>query len=264
MTILDKIVEKKKIEVAEAKANVSLSELQQYPLFNTACYSLKDSMSDPQRTGIIAEFKRASPSKGLINGTSTVQEVVKGYQDAGASAISVLTDPTFFQGSLADISAAREVLTIPLLRKEFIVDTYQIAEAKAYGADIILLIAACLTPKEVKDFSTYAKSLGLNVLLEVHNEEELAANMLETIDAIGVNNRNLKDFSVSVDHSYDLVNKIPNHYIKVSESGIADVQTIKDLKNSGFHGFLIGENFMRTADPCQAIKDFVAQLEAAK
>lgn len=260
MTILDKIVDKKKIEVAEAKSKVSLADLEQYPLFNRACYSLKDSVLHPQRTGIIAEFKRASPSKGLINGTSSVQEVVKGYQDAGASAISVLTDPDFFQGSLADITAAREVLTIPLLRKEFIVDTYQIAEAKAYGADIILLIAACLTPEEIKDFSSYAKSLGLNVLLEVHNEEELITNIFDTIDAIGVNNRNLKDFSVSLDHSYDLVNKIPSTYIKVSESGISAPQTIKDLKSKGFHSFLIGENFMKTADPATASKEFVAQI----
>ena len=261
MTILDKIVEKKKIEVAEAKAKVSIEELQNYPLFARTCYSLKDSVLHAKRSGIIAEYKRASPSKGLINGTSTVQDVVKGYQDAGASAISVLTDPDFFQGSLKDLTAAREVLTIPLLRKEFIVDTYQIAEAKAYGADIILLIAACLTPEEVQEFSTYAKSLGLNVLLEVHNEEELVNNLFESIDAIGVNNRNLKDFSVSLEHSYDLVNKIPNNYIKVSESGISNPETIKDLKDKGFHSFLIGENFMKTDNPAEAIKDFVAKIK---
>ena len=262
MTILDKIVEKKRIEVAEAKAKVSLEELQQYPLFSRTCYSLSESILNPKRTGIIAEFKRASPSKGLINGTSTVQEVVTGYQQAGASAISVLTDPDFFQGSLADLTAAREVLSIPLLRKEFIVDTYQIAEAKAYGADIILLIAACLTPEEVKTFADYAKSLGLNVLLEVHNKEELVANIFESIDAIGVNNRNLKDFSVSLDHSYDLVNKIPSRYIKVSESGISDPETIKDLKSRGFQSFLIGENFMKTTDPATAIQEFVSAVNS--
>lgn len=262
MTILDKIVEKKKIEVALAKARVSLTELEQYPFFNRTCYSLKESVLNMNRTGIIAEFKRASPSKGLINGTSSVQEVVKGYQDAGASAISVLTDTDFFQGSLEDITAAREVLSIPLLRKEFIVDLYQITEAKAYGADIILLIAACLTPLEIKEFSTYAKSLGLSVLLEVHDEEELLNNIFETIDAIGVNNRNLKDFSVSLEHSYDLVNKIPNTYIKVSESGISDPQTIKELKNKGFQSFLIGENFMKTSNPAKAILEFVDQINA--
>jgi indole-3-glycerol phosphate synthase len=261
MTILDKIVERKKQEVAEAKSKVSLEELTQYPLFERTCYSLKESVLHPDRTGIIAEYKRASPSKGLINGHSTVEEVVLGYQNAGASAISVLTDADFFQGTLADLTQARAVLTIPLLRKEFIVDKYQIAEAKAYGADIILLIAACLTPEEIEDFSNYAKSLGLNILLEVHNEEELVQNIFPNIDAIGVNNRNLKDFSVSLEHSYDLVNKIPNNYIKVSESGISDPETIMDLKERGFNSFLIGENFMKTDDPAQAIKEFVNQIK---
>ena len=261
MTILDKIVERKRIEVAEAKAKTTLQQLEQYPLFGRTCYSLKDSIENPQRTGIIAEYKRASPSKGLINGVSTVQEVVQGYQDAGASAISVLTDSDFFQGSLTDLTAAREVLQLPLLRKEFIVDSYQIAEAKAYGADIILLIAACLSSEEVQSLAAYAKSLGLNVLLEVHNEGELQRSISDNIDAIGVNNRNLKDFSVSLTHSYDLVNKIPSNFIKVSESGISDPTTIKDLKNRGFHSFLIGENFMKTANPGDAMKNFVNELK---
>ncbi|MGM1430665.1 indole-3-glycerol phosphate synthase TrpC [Sphingobacterium lactis] len=260
MTILDKIVARKKEEVADAKRKVAIEELENMPLFSRSCYNLRESVLDPNRTGIIAEYKRASPSKGLINGESTVQEVVQGYQLAGASAISVLTDLDFFQGNLQDLLAARDVLHIPLLRKEFIVDTYQIAEAKAYGADIILLIAACLTPEEVKSLSEYAKSLGLNVLLEVHNEEELQQNLFDSIDAIGVNNRNLKDFTVSLDHSYDLVNKIPAHYIKVSESGISDPVTIKELKAAGFHAFLIGENFMKTNDPSAAIQEFVAAL----
>ena len=261
MTILDKIVERKKQEVEDAKSKVSLEELTQYPLFERTCYSLKESVLHPDRTGIIAEYKRASPSKGVINSHSTVEEVVLGYQNAGASAISVLTDTDFFKGTLADLTQARAVLTIPLLRKEFIVDKYQIAEAKAYGADIILLIAACLTPEEIENFSNYAKSLGLNILLEVHNEEELVQNIFPNIDAIGVNNRNLKDFSVSLEHSYDLVNKIPNNYIKVSESGISNPETIKDLKERGFNSFLIGENFMKTDDPAQAIKEFVNQIK---
>ena len=257
MTILDKIVARKKEEVAAAKALLSISDLQAMPLFSRKCHNLRESILDPNRTGIIAEYKRASPSKGLINGTSTVQEVVSGYQKAGASAISVLTDKDFFQGSLEDLTAAREVLEIPLLRKEFIVDEYQIAEAKAYGADIILLIAACLDRQEIKSLSEYAKSLGLNVLLEVHNEEELQRSIFDSIDAIGVNNRNLKDFSVSLEHSYDLVNKIPDQFIKVSESGISDPETIKALKKAGFNAFLIGENFMKTKDPMEAIVEFV-------
>lgn len=260
MTILDKIVIRKKEEVAAARKNVSLAELEAMPLFQRNCYNLRESILDPNKPGIIAEYKRASPSKGLINGTSTVEEVVAGYQDAGASAISVLTDHDFFQGSLEDLTAARNVLQIPLLRKEFIVDAYQIAEAKAYGADIILLIAACLEKEEIKSLSEYAKSLGLNVLLEVHNEEELNKSIFPSIDAIGVNNRNLKDFSVSLDHSYDLVNKIPSQYIKVSESGISDPETIKALKKAGFNAFLIGENFMKTQNPMEAIKKFSGSI----
>jgi len=260
MTILDKIIERKKVEVELAKEKVSLAALQTYPLFSRECYSLRESILDPQRTGIIAEFKRASPSKGLINGDVSVSQVVKGYQAAGASAISVLTDADFFQGTLADLTEARQALQIPLLRKEFIIDRYQIAEAKAYGADIILLIAACLSSKEIETLSIYAKSLGLSVLLEVHNEEELNRSIFDSIDAIGVNNRNLKDFSVSLDHSYDLATKIPDRFIKVSESGISDPETIKALKKVGYKGFLIGENFMRTESPQEAIKAFVAAL----
>ena len=260
MTILDKIVERKRVEVSEAQAKVSIEELSEYPFFSRTCYSLKESVLDPQRTGIISEYKRASPSKGVINNINTVSEVVKGYQNAGASAISVLTDADFFQGSLKDLEEARSVLTIPLLRKEFIIDKYQIAEAKAYGADIILLIAACLTNEEVSELSNYAKTLGLNVLLEVHNEEELKGNLFDTVDAIGVNNRNLKDFSVSLAHSYDLVNKIPDTYIKVSESGISDPQTIRELKSIGYNSFLIGENFMKTTDPGKALLEFVKEI----
>ena len=260
MTILDKIVERKREEVAEAKAKVSSEELKSYPLFQRECYNLRESILHPERSGIIAEYKRASPSKGLINGRDSVQEVVKGYQEAGASAISVLTDKDFFQGDLKDLTEAREVLQIPLLRKEFIVDEYQITEAKAYGADIILLIAACLSKEEIQSLSSYAKSLGLNVLLEVHNEEELNKSLFDTIDAIGVNNRNLKDFVVSLDHSYNLVKKIPNRYIKVSESGILDPQTINELKKAGFQAFLIGENFMKTENPMLAIQEFTDKV----
>lgn len=262
MTILDRIIEEKKVEVAASKKKVSAEELKNYPLFARKCYVLKDAILNPKKTGIIAEFKRASPSKGLINGTADVKSVVMGYEEAGASAISVLTDDAFFQGSLEDLRLAREVLTIPLLRKDFIIDPYQITEAKAYGADIILLIAASLTPTQIEDFSIYAKSLGLNVLLEVHNQEELENNLFDSIDAIGVNNRNLKDFSVSLEHSLELADQIPSRYIKVSESGISVPETIKKLKNHGFQGFLIGENFMKTTNPSRAIQKFVKALKS--
>ncbi|WP_433902173.1 indole-3-glycerol phosphate synthase TrpC [Sphingobacterium puteale] len=260
MTILDKIIERKRIEVEKAKALVPFEELLNYPYFNVACLSLRESILDPEKTGIIAEYKRASPSKGDINSTAKVEDVVKAYEEAGASAVSVLTDGEFFKGHLEDLSKARAVISIPILRKEFIVDKYQITEAKAYGADVILLIAACLKKEEVQEFAAYAHQIGLNVLLEVHNEQELLDNLFDDIDAIGVNNRNLKDFTVDLQHSYDLLDKIPSEYIKVSESGISDPKTIKALKKAGFQSFLIGENFMKTTDPGKAIKDFVKEI----
>ncbi|MFU1859158.1 indole-3-glycerol phosphate synthase TrpC [Sphingobacterium sp. NGMCC 1.201703] len=260
MTILDKIIERKRIEVEKSKAQVSAEELLNYPYFSVACLSLRESILDPEKTGIIAEYKRASPSKGDINSTAKVEDVVKAYEEAGASAVSVLTDGEFFKGNLEDLSKARETINIPILRKEFIVDKYQITEAKAYGADVILLIAACLKKEEVQEFAAYAHQIGLNVLLEVHNEQELLDNLFDDIDAIGVNNRNLKDFTVDLQHSYDLLDKIPSEYIKVSESGISDPKTIKALKKAGFQSFLIGENFMKTTDPGKAIKDFVKEI----
>ncbi|HWV74429.1 MAG TPA: indole-3-glycerol phosphate synthase TrpC [Pseudosphingobacterium sp.] len=260
MTILDKIIERKRIEVAEVKRKVSEEELKHGIFYDRPCHNLKDFILDKERTGIIAEFKRASPSKGVINNEVSVTEVVTGYAEAGASAISVLTDHDFFQGSLTDLLEARKAVNIPLLRKDFIVDEYQIAEAKAYGADIILLIAAVLSNAEVARLAKYAKSLGLNVLLEIHNEQELIGNTIDEIDAIGVNNRNLKDFSVSIQHSLDLVNLIPNQYIKVSESGISNPESINVLKTTGFQAFLIGENFMKSANPISSIKDFVEVL----
>ncbi|OOG16543.1 indole-3-glycerol phosphate synthase [Sphingobacterium sp. CZ-UAM] len=260
MTILDKIIERKRIEVEKSKAQVSAEELLNYPYFSVACLSLRESILDREKTGIIAEYKRASPSKGDINSTAKVEDVVKAYEEAGASAVSVLTDGEFFKGNLEDLSKARETINIPILRKEFIVDKYQITEAKAYGADVILLIAACLKKEEVQEFAAYAHQIGLNVLLEVHNEQELLDNLFDDIDAIGVNNRNLKDFTVDLQHSYDLLDKIPSEYIKVSESGISDPKTIKALKKAGFQSFLIGENFMKTTDPGKAIKDFVKEI----
>ena len=260
MTILDKIIIKKRQEVEQAKAISTIADFEAMPLFERSCYSLRDSIQHPDRKGIIAEYKRASPSKGIINDRSSVAEVVAGYQAAGASAVSVLTDTEFFKGNLADLTAARDVLQLPLLRKEFIVDEFQLVEAKAYGADIILLIAAVLDPKEVQHLSAFAKSLGLQVLLEVHNREELDRSVVDTVDAIGVNNRNLKDFSVSLDHSLSLVDVIPDRFVKVSESGISDPGTIRQLRGAGFQGFLIGENFMKTVDPVAAIRQFVQTL----
>ncbi|RYD75751.1 MAG: indole-3-glycerol phosphate synthase TrpC [Sphingobacteriales bacterium] len=260
MNILDKIVLRKRQEVADAKALVSVKDLEQSMHFKRTPYSFKEFLLAENRTGIIAEFKRRSPSKGLINGNADVAEVTTAYNNAGASALSVLTDIDFFGGKTDDILAARAVNNIPILRKDFMIDEYQILEAKAWGADIILLIASILTPKQIVDFGKFAQNLGLNVLLEVHNFEELERSICHDLDAIGVNNRNLGDFTVNVQTSFDLVSKIPDEFLKVSESAISEPQTIKELKAAGFNGFLIGENFMKTDNPGMAIRDFVAQI----
>ncbi|HYK76426.1 MAG TPA: indole-3-glycerol phosphate synthase TrpC [Daejeonella sp.] len=262
MNILDKIVARKKEEIEDAKCRKSIDELQKSDFFSRECYSLRDFLLDPSKTGIIAEFKRASPSKGIINKHSGVSQVTNGYAAAGASALSVLTDVDFFGGSNEDLQEARRANQIPVLRKDFMLDEYQIIEAKALGADIILLIAAILNPEEVKKMAKLAKSLGLNVLLEVHNQQELETSLCNELDAIGVNNRNLGDFSVSLEHSYNLVSQIPDRFLKVSESGISNPQTIMELKKVGFNGFLIGENFMKEEDPAKAMLDFVHQLKS--
>jgi len=226
-------------------------------LFSRECYPLRQFIEDPLRTGIIAEFKRSSPSKGVINNHSHVREVTSGYAKAGASALSVLTDSTFFGGSYIDLIEARRANQIPILRKDFILDEYQILEAKAWGADIILLIASILHPDEIKRMASLAKSFGMSVLLEVHNKRELDNGLCDDLDAVGVNNRNLGDFTVSIEHSYNLVSQIPDRFIKVSESGISDPDTIVELKTAGFNGFLIGENFMREQNPGKAMEQFV-------
>lgn len=257
MNILDKIVARKKEEVASAKAKKSIKELEKSLAFSRETYSLKSFLTDPNKSGIIAEFKRKSPSKGIINDSVTVEEVTTGYAKAGASALSVLTDHDFFMGHEDDLIAARKVNEIPILRKDFMVDEYQIIEAKAIGADIVLLIAACLTPKEIENFAKLAQSLGLSTLLEVHNREELDKSLNPNLDVVGVNNRNLKDFTVSIETSLSLAEVIPAEFLKISESAISEPETIKILKKAGFNGFLIGENFMRTANPGQAMADFV-------
>ncbi len=261
LNILDKIVLNKKTEVALAKDDTSIKELEASDLFGRQTYSFKEFLLDPARTGIIAEFKRRSPSKGIINDKAGVEAVTTAYSAAGASALSVLTDNDFFMGTKTDLYKARRANTIPILRKDFMIDEYQVIEAKSLGADIILLIAAILTPAEIEQLASLAKSLGLNVLLEVHNLEELQRSINPNLDAIGVNNRNLADFSVSVETSYKLAEHIPAEFLKISESAISDPQTIKGLKQAGFNGFLIGENFMKQGDPGLAMREFVAQLK---
>lgn len=260
MNILDKIVTDKRIEVSLRKQLIPLSQLEQSVLFERPTISLASKLKN-STTGIIAEHKRRSPSKSVINQNLNVFDVAKGYENAGVCGMSVLTDSKYFGGSLDDLLIARASCNLPLLRKEFIIDEYQILEAKAYGADVILLIAAILTKEEIKQFSEFAKSLNLDVLLEVHNEEELHKSMMPSLDMFGVNNRNLKTFDVSLDTSKTLSQIMPNEFVKVSESGISSVDAIKELQPFGYKGFLIGENFMKTDDAGKSAAKFIKDLK---
>jgi len=259
MNILDKITADKRKEVDLKKSLISAKQLEESFLFERQTISLTERLKN-SASGIIAEHKRRSPSKATINQDLNVQDVAKGYENAGVCGMSVLTDGKYFGGSLDDLIIARASSNLPLLRKEFIIDQYQIIEAKAYGADVILLIAAILSKEEIKQFSTLAKQLNLDVLLEVHNEEELHKSIIPSIDMLGVNNRNLKTFEVSLETSKTLSKMIPNDFVKVSESGISTVEAIKDLKQFGYKGFLIGENFMKTDNPGENSKVFIEEL----
>ena len=256
-TILDEIIAAKRHEIKRNKQFQPITELEQKPYFERETLSLKESLL--KDTHIISEFKRRSPSKGIINDSATVASVVSGYDKHGASGISILTDTSFFGGSNADLMEGRIVSSKPILRKDFIIDEYQLIEAKAIGADVILLIAANLSVKEVKRLATFAKSLCLEVLLELHAEEELE-HVCDEADIIGINNRNLKNFEVNLEHAVRLASKLPADKLKIAESGINNVETILYLKEQGFNGFLVGEYFMKQPDPAIAFANFVTQL----
>ncbi|MEZ4883915.1 MAG: indole-3-glycerol phosphate synthase TrpC [Chitinophagales bacterium] len=261
MNILTKILHHKQLEIQYAKKQRSIRELQSSPFFNRSSISMKHSIQNG--SGIIAEIKRSSPSKGIINANVVVEEVAKGYTKAGASAISVLTDSEFFGGSNAILTSVRQEVLTPLLRKEFIIDEYQVIETKAIGADAILLIAAALEPNMLMVLAQLAQSIGLEVLMEVHNKAELDSHLNPYLDMVGVNNRNLKTFEVSVQTSKDLVNDIPNELVKISESGISNPQTVLELQKVGFQGFLIGEQFMKQVNPTDACSQFIQQIKIA-
>lgn len=262
MTILDTIIARKKEEVAKRKADVAIQELERSPLFGLERMSLQNALLKNDSTGIIAEFKRQSPSKGIINGEANVVEVTKGYTRHGAACLSVLTDADFFGGSFDDLIQAR-VNPIPILRKDFMVDEYQLIEARSLGADVILLIAACLSPKEVKQLAQQARQLELEVLLELHNEEELG-HVCDETRIIGINNRDLKTFSVDLDRSLRMAEQLPADAVKVAESGISQVETLELFYKNGFRGFLIGENFMKDNNPVEAFARFTNEWISAK
>lgn len=259
MNILEQIVAHKKKEVEKRKSETPVDKLEKSVNFSIPVVSLKKALLDESKPGIIAEFKRKSPSKGIINANTDVVQTTQGYANAGASALSILTDVEFFGGSAEDIFSARKAVNIPILRKDFIVDEYQIIEAKSIGADVILLLANILSPIEIKQFSTTAKFLGMEVLLEIRDKSELkCVNVL--VDFIGVNNRNLKDFTVDVKQSFQLAKEIPKDLLKISESGIDSAKTIHELKQAGYKGFLMGEAFMKEKNPADAFAKFIKEI----
>src|SRR5687768_8828404 len=264
MNILDQIIEHKKKEVEERKSLYPVKLLEQSIYFSTQPVSMKKYILREDLTGIIAEFKRKSPSKGMINAHASVERTSIGYMQAGASALSVLTDKQFFGGSNEDLMTARKFNFCPIIRKDFTIDEYQIIEAKSIGADAILLIAAVLEPERSKALTSLAHSFGLEVLLEVHNEEELKKSLDAGADLMGVNNRDLKTFQLSIEVSKRLASMIPSDVVKVSESGIESVEAILDLKTYGYEGFLMGQNFMQHSRPEAAAMEFISDLRKAE
>ncbi len=237
----------------------SIVDLESFENFSRETLSLKKSILDESRTGIIAEFKRKSPSRGIINDKVSPAEITSAYTRLGASGLSVLTDEYFFGGSSGDLLQARQN-QIPILRKDFMIDEYQVVEARSMGADVILLIAACLTPSRVKELAAAAKSLGMEILLEIHQEDELE-HICDDVDLVGVNNRDLRNFEVDIETSVRLSEKIPSDKIRISESGINQIAAIQRLKEFGYKGFLMGEYFMKQPDPSVAFARFVQQLK---
>ena len=256
--ILDKIIANKRLEVERHKKDTPINELEKRLSTITTPASFKEAIKN-SRTGIIAEFKRRSPSRDWIFKDAKIEDVIPLYSHNGASAISVLTDMDFFGGELADLELAGSLTKTPLLRKDFVVDEYQLYQAKISGASAVLLIASALTIEETKQLAKKAKELNLDVLLEIHNEQELH-HINDKVDVVGVNNRNLGTFVTDIQISFDLANKIPDDFIKISESGISQPQTVIDLQQAGYKGFLMGENFMKTSNPGKALEDFINQL----
>lgn len=260
MSVLDKIIAHKRLEVQARKERISVSELEATALFSAPVRSLSASLQDPAKSALITEFKRKSPSRGLINGDVSVKEVTMGYAAAGSSGLSVLTDAHFFGGSIEDLQEARRWNGIPILRKDFIVEEYQVLEAKSIGADAVLLIAACLDSVQLRTLAQLAGSLGMEVLMEVHEGEELG-HYNPFVHLVGVNNRNLKTMEVSVQTSFDLFDDIPSGVPAVSESGIDDPALIVSLKQLGYRGFLMGEYFMKHAVPQDACREFIQKVK---
>ena len=257
MNILREIVLNKRKEIHFLKKNRPISEIENSQYFNREVISLKKSLIE--KSGIISEFKRKSPSKPNINLDAEVITITRGYELSNSSGISILTDSKYFGGSNEDITSVRSEINIPILRKDFILDEYQVIESKSLGADVILLIAASLSKEDVKNLSRFAKTFDLQVILEIHSEDELSY-LCDSIDVVGVNNRNLKKFETDINNSINIAGMIPSSFLKISESGISTSKEILRLKEYGFDGFLIGENFMKKEDPVFACNDFIKKI----
>lgn len=255
--ILSGIIANKRFEIDFQKQSIPMEQIQENLPEARSKRSMKAALLNSS-SGIIAEFKRKSPSKGWINPTASVDEITLSYERNGASALSILTDEKFFGGTLRDIRNVRTQIHIPILRKDFIIDEYQLYQSKIIGADAILLIAAALTPDKCRALTEKAHELDLEVLLEIHNESELDY-IRKDIDMIGINNRNLGTFHTDVQNSFRLASQLPQDAVLVSESGISQAETVKELRASGFKGFLIGETFMKEAHPGKSLKHFIAQ-----
>ncbi|WP_341665938.1 indole-3-glycerol phosphate synthase TrpC [Blattabacterium cuenoti] len=258
MNILERIVSIKQKEVSNKKIIHPIKKLEKSFLFKRKTFSLIKNIRS-SHTGIIAEFKCKSPSKGVINNTALIEKVVKDYESAGVSGISILTDQHFFSGKNENLKKSRSIVSIPILRKDFIIDEYQIIESKSIGADVILLIAGILSKNQISNFSKLSKSIDLEVIIEIHNEFEID-KITDNLDIVGINNRNLQTFIVDYNRCLSLSSKISNSYVKIAESGINDINHILKLKKQGFKGFLIGEYFMKKKDPGKICKYFIESL----
>lgn len=258
--ILSEIIANKRFEVDVQKQAISLEQLQEGVVnCDYRPRSMKQALASSPY-GIIAEFKRCSPSKGWIFEDARPEDVVAAYTAAGASALSILTDEKFFGGSLKDIRTARALTALPLLRKDFIIDEYQLYQARIVGADAVLLIAAALEREQCHALAGKAHELGLEVLLEIHSAGELPY-LCKNIDMVGINNRNLGTFHTNVENSFRLAASLPENALRISESGISDPATVCRLRNAGFRGFLIGERFMKTGHPGEALQQFIHSLD---
>lgn len=259
MSYLDKIIAHKKEELIEVKKKFPSSYWEEKPFFARKCRSMREALTISS-TGIISEFKRKSPSKGFIKEGADPLIIVPGYEKSGATGVSILQDRQFFAGGFEDMICVRPLVHLPLLYKEFVIDEYQLAMAKGCGADIVLLIASVLSEKRCAELARSAREYGLEVLLELHENEEIR-HINDDIDVVGINNRNLKTFNVDLEASIRLAHEIPDYFVKISESGISSPETVVRLRKEGFRGFLMGENFMKTDDPAEKLAEFIAQVK---